>query len=102
MDIPLLGRVAAGSPIQAVATPDAISVPQDMIGRRECFALRVAGDSMIDDHIVDGDVVVLESRKIPREGETVVVLIRGEECTLKRIYQGGGKRRLVLISKRMT
>ena len=97
----LLGRVAAGSPIQAVATPDTISVPQDMIGRRECFALRVAGDSMIEDHIVDGDVVVLESRKLPRAGETVVALIRGEECTLKRFYQDGGKIRLVPANERL-
>lgn len=94
-EIPLLGRVAAGRPIEAVATPDRITVPVDMIGRRECFALRVSGDSMIDDHIVDGDVVVLESRKVPRSGETVVALIRGEECTLKRFYQDGGKVRLV-------
>ena len=68
--------------------------------RRECFALRVAGDSMIDDHIVDGDVVVLESRKTPRAGETVVALIRGEECTLKRFYQDGGKIRLVPANER--
>ena len=95
IDIPLLGRVAAGRPIEAVATSDSISVPLDMIGRRECFALRVSGDSMVDDHIVDGDVVVLESRKIPRAGETVVALVRGEECTLKRFYQDGGKIRLV-------
>ena len=72
-----------------------------MIGRRECFALRVAGDSMIDDHIVDGDVVVLESRKQPRAGETVVALIRGEECTLKRFYQDGGKIRLVPANERL-
>ena len=64
IEIPLLGRVAAGRPIEAVATADVISVPRDMVGRRECFALRVSGDSMIDDHIMDGDFVVLESRKL--------------------------------------
>jgi repressor LexA len=101
VEIPLLGRVAAGRPIEAVATPDTIAVPPDMIGRRECFALRVSGDSMIDDHIVDGDVVVLESRKVPRGGETVVALIRGEECTLKRFYQDGGKIRLVPANARL-
>ena len=95
VEIPLLGRVAAGRPIEAIAVPDTIAVPPEMVARRNCFALRVAGDSMIDDHIVDGDVVVLESRKIPRGGETVVALIRGEECTLKRFYQDGGKVRLV-------
>ncbi len=100
-EIPLLGRVAAGRPIEAVATPDTIAVPADMVGRRECFALRVSGDSMIDDHIVDGDVVVLESRKVPRVRETVVALIRGEECTLKRFYQDGGKIRLVPANTRL-
>ena len=79
--IPLLGTVAAGAPIEAVATPDTISVPADLIGRKECYALRVSGDSMVDDHIVDGDVVLLESRSIPHEGETVVALIRREEAS---------------------
>ncbi|HTO55728.1 MAG TPA: transcriptional repressor LexA [Myxococcota bacterium] len=101
IEIPLLGRVAAGHPIEAVATSDSISVPVDMVGRRECFALRVSGDSMIDDHIMDGDVVVLESRKVPHAGETVVALVRGEECTLKRFYQDGGKIRLVPANERL-
>ncbi len=94
-EIPLLGTVAAGMPIEAVSTPDSISVPQDLVGSRECFALGVRGDSMIDDHIVDGDVVVLESRKTPSDGETVVALIDREEATLKRFYADGGKVRLV-------
>jgi repressor LexA len=101
VEIPMLGRVAAGRPIEAVATSDAIAVPADMIGRRDCFALRVSGDSMIDDHIMDGDVVVLESRKVPRAGETVVALVRGEECTLKRFYQDGGKVRLMPANERL-
>jgi repressor LexA len=101
VEIPLLGRVAAGRPIEAIATSDVISVPLDMVGRRECFALRVTGDSMIDDHIMDGDVVVLESRKTPRAGETVVALVRREECTLKRFYQDGGKIRLVPANERL-
>jgi repressor LexA len=95
VEIPLLGRVAAGRPIEAVSVPDTIAVPPDLVARRDCFALRVSGDSMIDDHIVDGDVVVLEARKTPRAGETVVALIRGEDCTLKRFYQDGGKVKLV-------
>lgn len=95
VEIPLLGRVAAGRPIEAIVDPAKISVPHDMVARRDCFALRVTGDSMIDDHIVDGDVVVLEARKTPRGGETVVALIRGEDCTLKRFYQDGDKVRLV-------
>ena len=93
--VPLLGTVAAGLPIEAVATPDQIEVPPEMIGSRECYALRVRGDSMIEDHICDGDVVVLERREVPENGETVVALIEREECTLKKIYRDGGKVRLV-------
>ncbi len=93
--VPLLGSVAAGVPIEAVATPDSIEVPAEMVGSRECYALRVRGDSMIEDHICDGDIVVLERREVPRDGETVVALIDREECTLKKIYRDGGKVRLV-------
>jgi repressor LexA len=102
VEIPLLGRVAAGRPIEAISVPDTIAVPSDLVARRDCFALRVTGDSMIDDHIVDGDVVVLESRKTPRAGETVVALIRGDECTLKRFYQDGGKVRLVPANAKLS
>jgi repressor LexA len=98
-EIPLLGTVAAGHPIEAIATPDTIAVPLEIAGRRECFALRVRGDSMIDDHIVDGDVVVLEARKTPRDGETVVALIDREEATLKRFYLDGGKVKLVAANQ---
>jgi repressor LexA len=93
--IPLLGTVAAGQPIQAVPTPDSISAPVEMIGSKECYALRVRGDSMIEDHILDGDVVVLESRTVPRAGETVVALIERDDVTLKRFYSEGDKVRLV-------
>ncbi len=94
-EIPLLGTVAAGVPIEAVPTPDTISVPVDLVGSKQCYALRVSGGSMVDDHIVDGDLVLVESRNLPREGEAVVALIRREEVTLKRFYQDGGKVRLV-------
>jgi repressor LexA len=95
LEIPLLGTVAAGAPIEAIASPDTIAVPSDLVGRRSCFALRVQGDSMIDDHILDGDVVVVESRKQPRDGETVVALIRRDEVTLKRFFLDGPTVRLV-------
>jgi repressor LexA len=95
VEVPLLGSVAAGVPIEAVPTSDTIAVPADMVGRRECFALRVQGESMIDDHIVDGDVVLLESRKEPRDGETVVALVRRDDVTLKRIYSQGPNVKLV-------
>ena len=89
VEIPLLGSVAAGQPIEAVATSDTISVPADMVGRKVCYALRVQGDSMTDDHIVDGDVVLLEARKQPQNGETVVALVRQDEVTLKRFRLDG-------------
>jgi repressor LexA len=101
VEVPLLGNVAAGAPIEAVSTPDTISVPPDMVGSRQAFALNVRGDSMIEDHILDGDVVVLESRKLPRNGETVVALIRRDECTLKRFYQDGPTVRLVPANERL-
>ena len=94
-EIPLLGAVAAGMPIEAIATPDSIAVPQEIVGRKDCFALRVRGESMIEDHILDGDVVILEARKTPHDGETVVALVERDEATLKRFYRDGGKVRLV-------
>jgi repressor LexA len=93
--IPLLGRVAAGQPIEAVSVEDTIAVPAEMIGSRSCFALQVQGDSMVEDHILDDDVVVVESRRLCRNGETVVALVRGDEATLKRYYLEGDRVRLV-------
>ncbi len=94
-ELPLLGTVAAGAPIEAIRVPDTVSVPADLVGTKDCYALRVQGDSMCDDHILDGDLVVVEARKVPREGETVVALIRRDEVTLKRFHRDGGKIRLV-------
>ena len=101
LQIPLLGTVAAGAPIEAVTTPDSIDVPQEMVGGRDCYALRVRGDSMIEDHILDGDVVVVESRRAAHNGETVVALIEREEATLKRFQQDGGKVRLIPANPRL-
>jgi repressor LexA len=95
VQVPLLGSVAAGTPIEAVATSDSVAVPATLVEGRQCYALRVAGSSMIDEHILDGDVVILEARKEPRAGEPVVALIRREEVTLKRFYPAGPLVRLV-------
>lgn len=100
-EIPMLGSVAAGVPVEAMPTQDMISVPEDLVGSRNCFALRVQGDSMMDDHIVDGDLVIVESRKIPRDGEAVVALIRGDEVTLKRFHREGNEVRLVPANPRL-
>jgi repressor LexA len=86
--LPLLGRIAAGMPVEALETADSISLG-DIIGNREVFALQVRGDSMRDEHIVDGDYVLVESTRTAREGEIIVALVKGSETTLKRYYIEG-------------
>jgi len=83
VEIPLLGRVAAGVPIEAISNPDTISIPADWLGRGERFALKVRGDSMIEAHIEDGDVVVVERKDAARDGDTVIALVDDAEATLK-------------------
>jgi repressor LexA len=95
VSLPLLGRVAAGALIEAVEDNETIAVPQELVaGRGESFVLQVAGDSMIDDQICDGDYVIVESRPEARDGETVVALVRGSETTLKKLYRDGPTVRL--------
>jgi len=95
VDIPLLGTVAAGAPIEAISNPDSVTVPADLVGRRKAFALRVKGDSMIDEHILDGDLVVVEARETARSGETVVALLDGRDATLKKLHRQGNRVRLL-------
>jgi repressor LexA len=93
--LPLLGLVAAGRPIEAVANSETLSVPEDLLpGRGRYYVLRVQGESMIEEHIEDGDYVVVESREEAGTGEMVVALVDGENVTLKRIYRDGDKVRL--------
>ena len=102
VDLPLLGTAAAGQPIEAVEEKEAIAVPEDMVsGPVAHYVLRVRGDSMIEEHIQDGDYVVVESRAHAREGETVVALIRGEEATLKRFRPRGKTVRLEPANARL-
>ena len=89
-DIPLHGRIAAGTPIEAIENADSrISVPAHIANDRACFALEVSGDSMIEKGILDGDLVVIESCKTARDGEIVVALVDREEATLKTLVQNG-------------
>jgi repressor LexA len=90
-DLPLLGRIAAGRPIEAIATPETVRVPPALRTQRDCYVLQVRGDSMVDEGILDGDWVVVEQREHARTGEIVVALIDGSEATLKRIEQRPGK-----------
>ena len=92
--LPLAGRVAAGQPLEALEQRDIIAVPEDMVGKGECFVLQVRGDSMIDEQIRDGDFVVLERRARVHNGEVVVALIEGQEATLKRLFREGDHVRL--------
>jgi repressor LexA len=85
--LPLLGRIAAGRPIEAVQDSQELEVPRQLRGKGRCYVLQVRGDSMIDDGILDDDWVVIEQRDYARDGEIVVALIDGEDATLKRIEQ---------------
>jgi repressor LexA len=85
--LPLVGRIAAGSPIEAIEDRETLDLEALFRRRRDVFVLRVTGDSMIDEHIRDGDYVVCERRSQPRNGETVVALLQDGEATLKRFYR---------------
>ena len=94
LDLPLLGYVAAGVPIEAVVSDETVTVPEDLVGTRDTYALRVRGNSMIDEQIRDGDLVVVEDRQTVRNGEMVIALLEGSEVTLKRLYRENGHIRL--------
>jgi repressor LexA len=94
VELPLLGYVAAGRPIEAIAGTETIAVPEDFAGKKDTYVLRVRGDSMIEEQIRDGDYVIIEDRKIAENGETVVALLRGSDVTLKKFYRENGHVRL--------
>ena len=94
IELPLLGYVAAGLPIEAIATNETIAVPEDLTGRRDSYVLRVRGDSMIDEQIRDGDFVIVEDRKTADNGEMVIALVGGTDVTLKTFYREGERVRL--------
>jgi repressor LexA len=91
--LPLMGRIAAGQPVEAIEQTESISLG-DILGNKECFALEVRGDSMRDEHIMSGDYVLVERTKVAREGEIVVALVDGTDATLKRFYREGNLIRL--------
>lgn len=92
--LPLLGYVAAGAPIEAISNVEEISVPESFLTRRRSYVLRVRGDSMIGEHVQDGDYVIVEERDHADNGEMVIALIDGESATLKKYYREGGRIRL--------
>jgi repressor LexA len=93
-DVPLQGLIAAGAPIEAVRGNELVAVPEDMIGRRDVYLLKVRGESMVDEQIRDGDYVIVERRTDPRNGEVVVALFDGGQATLKKFYREDGRIRL--------
>jgi repressor LexA len=86
-EVPLLGLVAAGQPIEAILSHETVSVPRDMIGRGRMFALRVRGDSMIDENIQDNDIILVSSQQTAENGQVVVALIDGNYATVKKFYR---------------
>ena len=93
--LPLLGNIAAGSPIEAIENREELDLESLFSSRQGVYVLRVRGESMIDDHLCDGDYVVIERRENARNGEQVVALLDSGEATLKRFYkESGGRIRL--------
>jgi repressor LexA len=94
--IPLMGRVAAGNPIEAVPDPEEIPVPESFLGKKETFALEVTGDSMVDEGILDGDTLIIEKAEVADNGSLVIALIDGKDAVVKRFHRRG--RRVELAS----
>jgi repressor LexA len=84
-EIPLLGWITAGQPVEINEDNQRVCVPASMV-RRNCYALKVRGHSMIDDNIQDGDIVIIEKRESAENGQSVVAMINGEQVTLKKFY----------------
>ena len=100
MVLPVVGRIAAGQPIEAVQHQETISLA-DFVRSKDVFVLEVRGDSMQDEHILSGDYVLVEKTKIAHNGDIVVALIDGSDATLKRFYREGDKIRLQPSNVRM-
>ena len=92
--LPLLGNIAAGSPIEAIENREELDLEAMFASKQGVYVLRVRGESMIEDHLCDGDFVVIERRETAKSGEQVVALLDTGEATLKRYYREGGKIRL--------
>ncbi len=85
VSIPLLGKITAGKPVERVEDNEQVKVPANMV-RKDTYALKVCGHSMVDDNIQDGDIVIIEKRMSAENGQSVVALINNEQVTLKKFY----------------
>jgi len=86
VEIPLLGRISAGLPVEAIPSNESVSVPEEFIGIRDAYALRVQGNSMMDEQIRDGDIVIVEDRKKAYNSETVIALLGGSNVAIKAYF----------------
>jgi|HubBroStandDraft_4_1064222.scaffolds.fasta_scaffold02185_6 repressor LexA len=93
LTLPLMGRIAAGRPLEAMENPETISLA-DFTRSKDVYVLQVTGESMQDEHIVNGDYVLVEKTNTARDGEIVVALVNGSDATLKRMFREGDKIRL--------
>ncbi len=94
IELPLLGLITAGQPIEAIDFPDTMAVPADLVPDENAFVLKVSGESMIEDGILDGDFVVVERNHFPRNGDVVVALLNNAFATLKKFYRETNRIRL--------
>lgn len=101
IEIPLVGTIAAGQPIEAIENNETIAVPLELLPNLNCFVLQVRGRSMIDDGILDGDYVIVERNFYPQNGDVVVALLNNESATLKRYYREKNRIRLQPANKEM-
>jgi len=102
VSLPFLGFIAAGAPIEVVEQREELAVPAALVGRKPCYILQVKGNSMIEDHILSGDFIVVEKRETADDGEVVVALINNRtEATLKRFYREKARIRLEPANSKM-
>lgn len=101
VELPLVGAIAAGHPIEAIENRESITVPLELLPNLNCYVLQVRGDSMIDDGILDNDYVIVERNFYPQNGDVVVALLSNENATLKRYYRERTRIRLQPANKNM-
>ncbi len=101
VDLPLVGIIAAGKPIEAIEERETMSVPLELLPNLNCYVLQVSGESMIDDGILDGDYVIVERSFYPNNGDVVVALLNNANATLKRYYREADRIRLQPANKKM-
>ena len=101
VELPLVGIIAAGHPIEAIENQESITVPMELLPNLNCYVLQVKGESMIDDGILDSDYVIVERNFYPNNGDVVVALLSNDRATLKRYYREKTRIRLQPANKAM-